>query len=74
MKQLSFGFEHRLLAADDDGQLAGEDEIDLLGRRGVRAGAAAGQEMREADHELLRAAGLGAEQAQRGVGAVVGAS
>src|ERR1700722_18362304 len=63
--------QHRLLAAGNDGELAGEDEVDLLGRRGIRAGAAAGEEMRESDHELLGAAGLGAEQAHRGVGAVV---
>ena len=71
MKQLSFVLEHGLLAADDHGELAGEDEVDLLGRRGIRAGAAAGEEVREPDHELLRAAGFGAEQAQRGVVAVV---
>src|SRR5262249_23951611 len=37
-----------------------------------RAGAAARQEVRQADHELLGPAGLGAEQAQRGIVAMVG--
>src|SRR5262249_30723443 len=45
--------------------------VDLLGRRGVRAGAAAGQEMRQADEELFGAAGVGAEQAQRRIIAMV---
>ena len=36
------------------------------------AGAAAGQEMREADGELLRPAGIEAEQTQRGIAAMIG--
>src|SRR5262249_32799663 len=64
--------QHALLAVDDDGQLAREHRVDLLGGRGVRAGAAARQEVRQADHELLGPAGLGAEQAQRGIVAMVG--
>ena len=39
--------------------------VDFLGRRCVRSGAAAGEEMRQPHHELLGPAGLGAEQAQR---------
>src|SRR3954470_5583904 len=63
--------QHRLLAADDDGQFAGKNVIDLLGRRGVGTGAATGQEMRHSGDERLGAACLGAEQTQSGAGAVV---
>src|SRR5262245_43926614 len=48
--------QHGLLAADDHGELAFEHVIDLLGRRGVRASAAAGQEMRDAGDDGLGAA------------------
>src|SRR5215472_5939824 len=64
--------EHDVLAPSDDGQFARQDYVNLLGRRGVRAGAAAGQEVRQPDHELLRPAGIEPEQAQRRVVAVVG--
>src|SRR5262249_13843707 len=46
--------------------------VDLLGRRCVGAGAAAGLEMRDAENERLRAAHLGAEHSQRLVLPVVG--
>src|SRR5713226_5625328 len=64
--------EHGLLAASDERELARQHIVDLFRRRGVGTGAAAGQEMREADGELLRPAGVEAEQAQRGVAAMVG--
>src|SRR5262249_47027621 len=57
--------EHPLLAARDHGQLAGKHHVDLLGGRGIRPGAAAGEEMREPDQELFGAASVGTEQAQR---------
>src|SRR4051794_31302470 len=56
--------QHRLLAADDDGQFAGQHVIDLLGRRGVGTGAATGKEMRDPGNQSFGAARLGAEQAQ----------
>src|SRR5262249_43682554 len=55
------GLEHGLLAAGDEGEFAREHVVDLLRGRCVGAGAAAGQEMREADGELLRPAGVEAE-------------
>src|SRR5262245_13821784 len=61
-----------LLAASDHRQLARQHVVDLLGRRCVRAGAAAGQEMRDAEDQRLRAAHLGTEHAQRLVVAVIG--
>src|ERR1700745_3798787 len=66
------GLEHGLLAAGDEGEFAREHVVHLLRGRGVGAGAAATQEMREADGELLRPAGIEAEQAQRGITAVIG--
>src|SRR5215469_8992834 len=66
------GLEYSLLAAGDEGELAREHVVDLLRGRGVGAGAAAGQEMREADGELLRPAGIEAEQTQRGIAAMIG--
>src|ERR1700737_5427056 len=62
----------RFPAAGDHRQLAGEHIVDLLRRRGVGTGAAAGQEVRDAEDERLRAAHLGAENAQRLVVAVIG--
>src|SRR6185437_7653921 len=56
--------QHGFLAVDDHGQFAAQHEVDFLGRRGVRPRAAAGQEVRVAEHEALGAAGLGAEHAQ----------
>ncbi len=44
--------EYGFLAVDDHRQFTGEHEINFLGRRSVRPGAAAGQEMREADDQL----------------------
>src|SRR5215475_1009723 len=64
--------QHRLLSADDHGQLARQHEIDFLRRRGVGPGAATGQEVRHADDQRLRAAGFRPEQAQRQAVAVVG--
>src|SRR5205814_6573142 len=49
-----------------------EHKIDLLGRRGIRAGAAARQEIREPDRELLRPARIQPEQTQRVIVAVIG--
>src|SRR5215471_7226136 len=64
------GLEYSLLAAGDEGELAREHVVDLL--RGRGAGAAAGQEMREADGKLFRPAGIEAEQTQRGIAAMIG--
>src|SRR5581483_4227215 len=64
-------FQHRFLAVDNHRQLAFEHEINLLGRRGIGAGAASRQEMRYADDQALGAAGLGAEQPQAGEVAVM---
>ena len=65
MVQESYLLQHGLLAADDDRHLAFEDDVDLLEWRRVRPGAAAGQELREADPLVVRAAGLEALQAER---------
>jgi hypothetical protein len=67
-----FLLEHGLLAAGDHRQLARQHEVDFLRRRSVRPGAAPGQEMRYADDEVPRAAGLCAEQAQRRATAMIG--
>src|SRR5262245_41205480 len=66
------GLEYGLLAAGDQREFAREHVVDLLRGRGVGASAAAGQEMREADGELLRPAGVEAEQTQRGIAAMIG--
>src|SRR4029079_19194430 len=60
-----------LLAADDDRQLACQDVVDLLRRRGVRPRATARQEVRNAEDQGLRTAHLGAENAERLVVAMV---
>src|SRR5260370_673937 len=65
------GLEHGLLAPRDRRQLTRKHPVHLLGGRGVGAGAAAGQEVREADHELLRPAGVESKQAQRRVATVI---
>src|SRR5262245_44815116 len=40
--------QHGLLAAHDHGEFSRQHDVDLLGRRGVGTGAAAGQEVRDA--------------------------
>src|SRR5262249_11904618 len=64
--------QHGLPAVDDQRELAGEHEIDLLGRRNVRAGAAARQEVRQPDGELLWPARIEAEQTERVIITMVG--
>src|ERR1700733_13787447 len=64
--------EHGFLAVDDHRQFTFQHEIDLLGRRGVGPGAAAGKEVRYADNQALRAAGFGAEYPERRASAGVG--
>ena len=46
--------------------------FDIRGKTAIVTGAAAGQEMREADGELFRPAGIEAEQTQRGIAAMIG--
>src|SRR5580693_5722340 len=65
------GLGDRLLAAGDHRELAGQHVIDLLRRRSVGACAAARQKVRDAEHQRLRAAHLGAVDAERFVAAVV---
>src|SRR5262245_2112041 len=66
------GLEYGLLPPGDQGELPRQHVVDLLRGRGVRAGAAAGQEMRNADGELLRSAGVEPEQTQRAIATMVG--
>ena len=44
---------HLLLAVDDHGQFALENEVDFFRRRRVGSGAAARQEVREAEDQTL---------------------
>src|SRR5580704_6240721 len=65
------GLGDRLLAADDHGELARKHVINFLRRPSVVAGATARQEVRDAEHQRLRDAHLGAEYAKRFVAAMV---
>src|SRR5689334_1549157 len=63
--------EHALAPVDDDRHLAVEHDIDFFERRGIRPGAAAGQELRQADPLVGGAAGFKALQAKADYTAMV---
>src|SRR6516165_3244433 len=65
-------FQHALLAAGNESELARKNVVDFLRGRRVRTGAAAGQKMRKADAEQLRAAGVEPKQTKRAMAAMIG--
>src|SRR3984893_4569506 len=56
------GPQHHLLAARNERELTRKHVVDLLRRRSVGSGSAAGQKMRQADSELLWPANIEPEQ------------